>query len=51
MKNFEIDDIHETDLKNIELNICDAIDEYNDAVPTYSQHIPKPIEPKLYSTI
>lgn len=32
MKPFEIDDIHETALKNIEAEIIDAIDEHNAAV-------------------
>jgi Holliday junction resolvasome RuvABC ATP-dependent DNA helicase subunit len=32
MKPFEIDDIHATDLANIEAEITDAIDDYNAAV-------------------
>ena len=34
MKPIEIDDPQQTTLAAIELKICDAIDEYNDAVAT-----------------
>jgi Holliday junction resolvasome RuvABC ATP-dependent DNA helicase subunit len=48
MKQFEIDDIHETALANIEAEIIDAIDDYNAAVAAGNDELAQMIHLSLH---